>query len=243
MFKIALCDKTKESINKTLNIINDFSNNHKSLYLDVKQYTNSFDLIDDIESGESFNVLIIETLMPGISGIEVSRTIREMKIDMPIIFLTDDKAHALEAYEVSALQYLIKGKDKDKLIKVLDSLYDPERLERRIKILLSARNGIYNVYVRDIMYVESNRNYQLVALQDNEKIEVRITGKKMAELLEDNFSFKRVSSSYIVNWIFIKKMNNDFITMKDNIKIPIPRGRYQILKDACEAFYNHVNNR
>lgn len=76
---------------------------------EVLTVANGIDALD-LFSGESFNLLIIDVMMPGINGIQLCKHLRENAVQMPILMLTamgtiDDKVTGLEA---GADDYLVK---------------------------------------------------------------------------------------------------------------------------------------
>lgn len=69
-------------------------------------------------------LFFLDIYMPGISGIEFAQEIRKNGIEVPIVFLTISKDHALEAFGVGATQYLIKPFPKQSLFRALDEVIE-----------------------------------------------------------------------------------------------------------------------
>lgn len=65
--------------------------------------------------GNRADAALLDIDMPGMNGIELAKAIREIRLDLPIIFLTGYPQYALEAYEVHPSGYLLKPVKKDRL--------------------------------------------------------------------------------------------------------------------------------
>lgn len=83
---------------------------------------------------ESCHAVILDIAMPGMSGLEAAKQIRELSPSCSIIFLTafDDFNYAKKAIEVKALDYLLKpGKDEE-LQSVLDEAFSLAENDRNV---------------------------------------------------------------------------------------------------------------
>ncbi|MBQ0058688.1 MAG: response regulator [Lachnospiraceae bacterium] len=240
MPKIAICDGSPEELKKTTELVNDYINDRHVSDVDLVTFSTSFELLDKIENGEFYDILILETSLTGITGIQVARQVRKLKQDPVIIYYTDTKEYAFEAFEMGATQYLLKSTAKEQFFEVMDRVCDFSYKERRRKILLVTKEGLVNLYMRDIMYTESSRNYQLLTMSNGEVHTARVTGKNLAAALEKNIAFVRCGSSYILNIFYIHTVNAHEVTMTDGRVIPIPRGHFKTIKEACVRFSEHI---
>ena len=77
-------------------------------------FTRSEDALRHLE-GNRADVALLDIDMPGMSGLEMAKKLREKWPEMQIIFLTGFPQYALEAYEVHPSGYLLKPIKKDKL--------------------------------------------------------------------------------------------------------------------------------
>ena len=86
--------------------------------------------IEGFESGEEFlfkwpedcdfDLVLLDINMKGMSGVQLAKEIRKQDKDILIIFITAEVEHALEGYNVSALNYLLKPVEEDALFRCLD---------------------------------------------------------------------------------------------------------------------------
>lgn len=63
------------------------------------------------------DLVFLDIEMPGMSGIDLIRSCRD--IDFHLVFITAHDAYAVEAFELSAMDYLLKPVSADKLVRVI----------------------------------------------------------------------------------------------------------------------------
>jgi DNA-binding LytR/AlgR family response regulator len=77
---------------------------------------------------EEVDALFLDIHMPGLSGLELARVIARFAAPPAVVFVTADDDHALEAFDLAAVDYLLKP-------------VRPERLERCVGRIVEAREG------------------------------------------------------------------------------------------------------
>lgn len=117
---IALCDDSRAELSRLTFLLEEYRlKRDGSLTYDI--FTNATDLLETIPV-HHFDLLLLDILMPGITGMDAAREIRQTNSTIPIIFLTSSSEYAVESYRVNAADYLLKPLDADKLFPVLDKL-------------------------------------------------------------------------------------------------------------------------
>jgi two-component system LytT family response regulator len=178
-------------------------------------------------------LVFLDIEMPEYNGFELLSFFRE--IDFQIIFVTAYNEYALKAFEVSAVDYLLKPVDIDKLKIAVDKatrrinvsnpnnnvevLKDSFRTGQFNKIALPVSEGLLFVEVNDIVYLEAEGAYTNVWLNNSTKILVSKKIKFFEEIVETRANFFRSHRSYIVNINYLKKYNkNESSLLLDNNK-------------------------
>lgn len=186
-------------------------------------------------------LIFLDIEMPEYNGFELLSFFRD--VDFEIIFVTAYNDYALKAFEVSAVDYVLKPVDIDKLKAAvekaskrleghdmknrLDVLKDSFKTNQFNKIALPLAEGLLFVDVMEIVYLEADGAYTNVWLKDGSKILVSKKIKFFEEVLEGRQNFFRSHRSFMVNINFIKKYNrSDNSLLLDNGKnIVISRDR------------------
>jgi len=171
-------------------------------------------------------------------------------INFKIIFITAYEKHAIEAFKFSAVDYLLKPVNPEKLaeavqraeklvqqtfIKQLDALKEninPLSTQNK-KIVIKTLDNIYLLNTQDIIHCQSDDCYTIIESANEDKIVVSKVLKEYDELLS-NHGFFRVHRSHLVNLQHIKrfeKQEGGYVVMSNGEKIPVSsRARERLLE-------------
>jgi len=119
--------------------------------------------------GSDARVLLLDIQMPGLAGLEVARHLAKLPVAPAVIFVTVHERHAVEAFELNALDYLLKPVRAQRLAAALKKavgagparLASLERASSRAREYFSVaeRNRISLVPVRDVIYFKAELKY------------------------------------------------------------------------------------
>ncbi len=186
-------------------------------------------------------LVFLDIEMPEYNGFELLSFFRE--VDFEIIFVTAYNEYALKAFEVSAVDYILKPVDIDKLQAAvekaetrlntfdmqnrLEVLKESFKTEQFNKIALPVSEGLLFIDTSDIVYLEADGAYTEVWLKNGSKIVVSKKIKFFEEVLDKRVNFFRSHRSYIVNINFIKKYSksDNALTLDNGKTIIISRDR------------------
>jgi len=197
--------------------------------------------------------VFLDIEMPEHSGLEILKFIDKKDFNFEIIFTTAYSEYAIQAFQLSAIDYLLKPvrpnivkEAVDKAITFIGSSQISTKLEELkeslaatnfSKIGLPFSNGIKFVEFKDIIMLEADGMYTKIATTASE-ILVSKPLKHFVELLQNQKQFYKPHRSYLINLSFIKeyiKKDGGYIIM-DNDKT------VSVSKDKKEEFLNIVQN-
>ncbi len=196
-------------------------------------------------SAVSYDVLFLDIQMPGADGIELAEEIRKTAKGSPhIVFVTAFEEYAVKAFQVRALDYLLKPFDDARLEETIFRLLgkdsgkrDGKKVQNFLEWVPTEKNGTtIPIPVTDIIYLMTERDYVYVQTF-NEKLITRFTMQELTERLPSKVFF-RCHRSFMVNVHQIKEIipyiNGAYILkMKDKIhsEVTVSRGRVKHLKE------------
>ena len=166
---------------------------------------------------EKIDLVLLDINMPHLSGLSLSRMINP---STKIIFTTAYSEHAVESYEVSAVDYLLKPISFERFTKAINKvLLMQNKMVDENRNILSVKSGakIFRIDPGDILYLEKDGNYMIYHLDDQQILAREPVAESLGNLPD---FFVQVHKSYIVNLNKIDFLDKDEISVGKNI-IPI----------------------
>jgi DNA-binding LytR/AlgR family response regulator len=150
-------------------------------------------------NNNGIDIIFLDINMPKISGIEF---LKNSKINASIIMTTAYTEHAVEAYGLDVLDYLVKPIAFERFLKACNKA---KEAEKPIKIIpktndhffIKCDNQIEKIYFNDLIIAEAMLNYVML-YTNSKKMMVYITIKSLEEQLPAEI-FIKVHKSFIVN--------------------------------------------
>ena len=122
-------------------------------------------------------LLLLDIQMPGMAGLEVARHLASLPEPPTVVFVTAHDRHAVEAFELNALDYLLKPVRAERLAAALKKASVPNREQlakaaqnAREYISVSERNRIVLVPVREIIFLRAEQKYVTVRTRVREHL-------------------------------------------------------------------------
>ena len=216
----------------------------------VAQGSNGLEAVNLIKE-HSPDLVFLDVQMPGLDGFGVIKKLLDKKISVPqIVFATAFDQYAVKAFEVNAIDYLLKPFDKKRVVQAIDkarkklqgSSAGSEKLETLVKMLEAQRPQNSKVLVRAagrLLLVEQ-KDVCFASIEDgvisvvSTTLEGQSNCRTLEELLDglDSDMFWRAHRSYVVNINRIKEVVPWFkssyqLRMDDRKQTEIPVSRAQ----------------
>ena len=237
MKRIAICEDEKDQQEIIQNQLNSYAKKN-DLSFRIKIYSNVSELLDEIDSGPPYDLYLLDIYLPDDTGISLAKKLCQKNITAPIIFITSSREHALDAYSVNAVQYLLKPLDHQALFSAIDTALQRAELEKRKFVILKCNGQLHTIAINDIIYTESYGHNQTIYLTNHDTLSVRLSVRDLYTKLIPSQKFVRCGSSYILNIGNIQQLHSKMVTMSNGVSIPIPRGAYAELKERYFEYYS-----
>jgi DNA-binding LytR/AlgR family response regulator len=201
-------------------------------FIDLKaSFTNAFEAMGFLNK-EKIDLIFLDIKMPDISGIDFLKSIPNPPM---VIFTTAYSEHAVQSFELDAIDYLLKPFSLSRFLKACNKANEQYELKNKgnnisfpASVFIKSGYEQLRVELDEILYAESNGNYIQFVLK-GKKITSRLTMSETEALLPANF-FIRIHRSYIVAKKYISKIEKNSIWIN---KTELPVGA---------AYINEVAN-
>ena len=203
-----------------LEVIKSFT--EKVTFVDMVGYfTNAFEAMEVLKS-DTVDLIFLDIKMPDISGFDFLRSLPHPPL---VIFTTAFSEHALEGFEMDAVDYLLKPFSLARFLKACNKAYAQHGLKRDLPTVsfqpfIYIKSGYENIRVElnDVLYAEGLGNYVQLVLE-NKKIVTRLTMTEAEALLAPR-GFMRTHRSYIIAITKIQRFDKKSIWV-NHVELPI----------------------
>ena len=235
MIRAAFCDDDVSTLNETLEFLDRYCRERNREIVHTA-FRSPVDLLAEIERGAQFDVLFLDILMPGQNGIETAAEIRGRDSNVKIIFLTSSAEFAVQSYEVEAYFYQLKPLQWESFARVMDSALEACSREQENGILLHCKSGITFLDPERLEFCEVLHRTLLFHLASGKVLESTGSLDELSRRLMSHGCFLRIHRSYLVHLGYVRSISYRAVTMASMAELPIPRGKYNEIKDAFLAY-------
>lgn len=233
IIRVAICDDDPSVLQELREFLERYRGKQDLTYTD---FGSPLELLAGIERGEQFDILFLDILMPGQNGIEAAAEIRRYDSRVKIVFLTASAEFAVQSYSVGAYFYQLKPLRWEDFSRVMDSALEQCRWERENCLILRCKEGITRIELGRLEFCEVIHRTLFFHLSSGRVLESTGSLDELTKQLLPYSGFFRVHRSYLVNLDYVQSISYRAVTMSSLTEIPIPRGKYNEVKEAFFAY-------
>lgn len=204
-----------------------------SIPLETKLFPNGESFLFTWAEDRAYDLLLLDIEMGEPNGMELAARIRSQDADVPILFVTGYEQYMPQGYDVSALHYLLKPLDREKLFQVLDRLRSRKHEER---LLFHTEKGSVSLPLSHIWYVEA-RAHRCVLYTESEEYLLSSSISETERLLGRHREFVRCHRSYLVNLLHICAITQSELFLDDKRSLPVSRSAEKRVAEAFIRLY------
>lgn len=198
------------------------------------------DLPEGVKAIKKFKpgLVFLDIDMPGYSGLQILDFFNEDEIDFDIVFTTAYNEYALQAFRLSAIDYILKPIQpeliRESVNRVLTKHNKIENIQKfstlkqnlesggHKKIAVAIGQSIKFLDIKDIVMIKADGAYSEIVLKDDNKLLISKNLKHFEDLLSFANNFIRVHKSYLINSQFV----NEYVKSEGGYLIL--NGKYQV---------------
>jgi len=181
-----------------------------------------------LAGGEHYDAVFLDVRMPGLDGVELARVLRRFASPPALIFVSAYESAAVEAFELRALDYLMKPVSRSRVAEALARVEQrPAAADAMETLAVDVPGGGTRLVRReDVLYLQSHGDYVRVVTPDGRFL-VRGTLGEIERRWEPH-GFHRVHRRYLVNLGRAKEVRPQLngtavLILADGAELPIAR--------------------
>ena len=205
----------------------------------VAQATNVREAIENLKDS-GCDVMFLDINMPGASGLQLANALNKISRPPAVVFVTAYSEHAVKAFEVNAVDYLVKPVETNRLMQAIDkvkkyiSSVNKNNPSERIPVEKGGKKLL--ISTDKILYIMAKDDYSYLHTA-NDRFLSTVSLAQLENKLELH-GFYRVHRGYLVNLACVEEVtpvNGGTLLLTltgTDVQIPVSRRRVSALKKA-----------
>ncbi|MDO4290107.1 MAG: LytTR family DNA-binding domain-containing protein [Eggerthellaceae bacterium] len=182
---------------------------------------------------QPFDIAFIDVYLERENGVDVARDLRASFPEIALVFVTSSREHAVEAFSLNALHYLVKPVTAEGVAEVLNR-FGQSFAKRRPAVAFSLGRESRTVYLDDICCIQSFGHDKELLLVDGRRMRVRQSMEELEQTL--GASFLKLNRGTIVNMEHIERMAPDFCLLRDGTRLDFARRERANVRAAYDDY-------
>jgi two-component system, LytTR family, response regulator len=176
------------------------------------------------------DLLILDIKMPGLTGIQLAKSLKQLPF---IIFISSHASFAAEAFDLDAVDYLVKPVPPERLLRAVDKVKTLMEIKSNTNgeegfskqdedsFFIKEKNAFVRIFNKEVLYAESLGDFVTLFLVNGDKKLVLVSMKSLEQQLSEKV-FIRISRTHLVNKLMVTALDHDCLHLG---KIQLPIGK------------------
>ena len=235
---IAIIDDSSKDISLLYEYICRYCNERR-VHASVKTFTKEREFLSAFKT-EKYDLVFLDIFMQGLDGIQIAKAIKKLNPRCQIIFSTTSKGHAVSAFRLHALDYLLKPYTYARLEDALDCY---ENAASKFTHYIELKEGRFQtrVLISDIMYVDYHNHYTQVHTPPR-LIRSYMPFGDFSPMLSPYRQFLWCYRNCMVNMDYVDSWQDSDFILKSGERLPIFKAqRKTIIQTYANYIFDYVN--
>ena len=229
---IAICDDSKKDAEMIKFSLMDITDE-----IEILWFSTGAELIDSIKSGTFYTLIFQDVYLENEIGVDIAKAVKELSPDTQIIFVTTSLDHAIDAFRVQAIDYLVKPCSEAEVVKAFSRV--PMRINKpsSSSVVMNSGKNIRIFYPENVIKIESDRHYTNIYCKNKKTERLLIKFSRVAESFDKNFI--EIRRGLLVNPEYIERITGATVILSDGSTYILPKAK----KDSVITQYtDYVTN-
>lgn len=198
----------------------------------VDQFSEGRKLLEAVENGRSYDLLLVDIYLKAENGVEIAKKLQSMLPHAPVVFITNSREHAVEAYSMDALHYIVKPVRQEDIIEVFRRL--DKQSEPRHILAIQVDRTLTVLFQDEIIRVESHGHSTVITCLNDTAYSIWKPYRDIDALLDE--SFVRIKKGVTLNMRWIARMTNRDCTARDGKTYLLRREQAKEIRERYHSF-------
>ena len=235
MLKIAILDDDKTALMISSSAIEAFLK-EKNIEYRLFVFSNPLNFLASAKE-EKFDLSFLDIDMPEMNGLEVANELSNIAKNGQIIFLSQREDLVFDCLKFHPFGFIRKSKLIDDFSLMMNQFFqtisEAESNETRIDFVDKTKT--FSFKIKEIVYIEGDRNYQKVVLKDKTSQNVRVPLGTLEEKLRGR-GFIRIHKGYLLNYLYIRSIEGEEVYLTTGTSLPMSKKRKDEIMKQYLAF-------
>lgn len=226
--RIAICDDCQREQEQLIKALHGWDPTRRP-----ECFVTGTDLLEAAKQEPTFDIVFMDIYMQGENGVEVAGLLKQLSPETGIVFVTTSEEHAVEAFSLQALHYLVKPVTTEGIVEAFRRLTQFQST-RRPMVSFTTRRGSHVVYMDEIYYLKSMDHAVDIYLTGGRQLRLWIPLMEAEQKLNENFL--KLNRSTIANMEQIEQMGTRDCVMRDGTRLEFARRDRTAIRAAYDNF-------
>ena len=230
--RIAVCDDVPVYVEQLKNYIREWAAERK-FPVHLTTFKSGEEVLFDLEMQGDFVAVFMDVRLDGMSGIETAARIRELNLQVSIIFVSQYREHFDEMSRAYPYQYMEKPITGQKVYDALDAVLKVQK-DSYESFIFRHKRRTYNISLWQVFYFVSDRRRIQIMMEDGRELffyeKLDVVEEKLSAY---NHHFIRIHQSYLVNERQIDSFFSDQVKIRNGEMLPISRKKRRHVRQFC----------
>ena len=224
MIKIAILDDDKTALMISTATVEAFLKEKNAEYR-LFSFSNPLNFLASAKE-EKFDLSFLDIDMPEMNGLAVADELASIAKNGQIIFLSQREDLVFECLKFHPFGFIRKSKLIDDFSLMMNQYFqtfsNTESDDTKIEFIDKTKTVSFKI--REIVYIEGDRNYQKVVLKDKTSQNIRVPLGSLEEKLKDH-GFIRIHKGYLLNYLYIRSIEGEEVCLTTGTSLPMAKKR------------------
>lgn len=202
----------------------------KGIQVEVMTFRRAKDLEERMKEVE-FQLLFLDIDMPDMDGITFAKWVRASNGRTDIIFVSSREDKVFDALRINPGGFIRKSRFLEDAPEVIETWLKNRPKEEVFKLVVQGARETVSYALDTILYIEGEgKNQNLYIVNQKEPVQLRRSMQELEDVL-DSQGFLRIHKGYLVNYKYIRRLEDREAMLTNGQRIPLSRRRVQEIRN------------